>query len=289
MPNLSQLAPLTTKVAALGGLVLVSPQSTIGYLPQALDDDTGADDTADLTPPPSFVFNYEGQNVLQLESDITDHFSEDNLPLEDQIALKPVIYTVQGFIGELTDIAPAFLAPIQFAADKLTTIGAYAPQLSTTALLAYTEAFFLYQTAAAVGNTAVSAWARITDSGESVIGSDGIEISSNQTKQQVALQQLYGYWNERRLFTIQTPWAILEDMAILKVRAVQESETTEVSEFAVDFKMIRTASTETAGGLISNIPQGRLKSQSSGLTDQGTSSPLSSIGLGNGLSQMGVV
>lgn len=288
MPNLSQLAPITTAATALANLVLVSPQSTIGLQPQVLDDDDGEGLMSDESPPPAFIFDYEGENVLQLESDITDHYSDENLPLEDQIALKPVIYTVQGFVGELNDIAPSFLKPIKFAADKLTTIGAYVPQLSVTANLAYAEAFFLYQVGRNVANTAVAAWASLTGTGGlSVIGEDGIELSSNQSKQQVALQQFYGYWAERRLFTIQTPWAVLQDMAILKVRAVQDAATDVVTDFAIDFKMIRKASTFIdRSNLTGNISQGRLKSQASKLTNQGASSPIASTSLGDGLSSM---
>ncbi len=287
MPNLSQLAPLTTAATALGALVLVSPQATIGLQPQVLEDDDGDGLMSDESPPPAFVFDYEGENSLELTSDITDHYSDENLPLEDQIALKPVLYTVQGFVGELNDIAPSFLKPIKFAADKLTNIGAYAPQVSVTALLAYQEAFFLYQVGRNVANTAVSAWASLTGTGGlSVIGENGLEISVNQTKQQTALQQFYGYWNERRLFTIQTPWAVLQDMAIQKIRAVQDEKTDSVTDFAIDFKMIRKASTQTLDNSLSNIPQGRLKSQASKLTNQGASSPLSSIGLDEGLSTM---
>ncbi len=287
--NLTALAQATTTATALANLVLVTPKQTVGFQPQNPDSPDDGLAVTVLPPPNAFLFAYEGENVLQLESDITDHYVEDNTAIEDNIALKPPLYTVQGFVGELDDVAPGFLQPVKFAADKLTAIGAFAPQLSATALIAYSEALFLYQTAANVANSAVAAWSTVTgQGGESVIDGEGIDLADNQSKQQVALQRLYGYWAERRLFTIQTPWAIFQNMAIHKIRAIQEADTDKVTNFAIDFKLIRKASTLTTGN-VSATAQGRLQSQSSGVTNQGTSTPTSSISSTTGMTQMGIV
>lgn len=272
--NLSTLAPITTKATALSNLILVSPQQTKGYQPQ-----NSASSTAQQ--PPAFLFDYEGEQSVSLESDITDHFIEDNTAIQDQWALKPETVTTHGFIGELNNIPPKALKLLQSLADKLTTISAYTPSLSATALIAYNEAFFLYQTAANAANSAVSAWSSINGTGgENVIGSTGLQgnvfnantgqISNNQNKQQVAFQQFYGYWNSRTLFTVQTPWAIFQNMAILRLRALQDAETRVISDFEVVFKMMRFASTETT---ITTLQQARAGTQSAPLVDFGTTTP----------------
>lgn len=287
MPNLSSLGTFTTAATALSNLVLVSPQSTIGYQPQTPDNDDGTPSTAEQAP--AFLFHYEGEQTVTIESDITDHFIEDNTALQDQIALKPVIITTHGFIGDLNDVTPTFLKPLKFAADKLTVIGAYAPALTETGLLAYAEAFQLYQVASNAADSAVAAWNTVTgQGGESVIDGEGITPESNQTEQQTAFQQFYGYWSERRLFTIQTPWAVFKDMAIKSLRAIQDAETNSITDFDVTFKMIRTAETiATAAG--TNVSMsGQAATQASGLTDLGVSSPSPSIGLAQGLAGMGV-
>lgn len=280
-PSLTALAPITTAATALSNLVLVSPQTTVGYQPQNPNDPNST------ARPPALLFHYEGEQVVALESDITDHFIEDNTAIQDQVALKPETITTHGFIGELNDIAPPALAILQKAAQKLTTISAYTPTLSATALIAYNEAFLLYQVAANAANSLVSAWDTINGTGgESVINSAGIQLQSNQSRQQVAFQQFYGYWRSRTLFTVQTPWAVFQNMAIKSLRAIQDAETRVITDFEVSFKMIRTAATATSNSVASG-QQGRAVAQASGLVDLGTSTPVSSISLTQGLSNMG--
>ncbi len=285
--NLSALAPATTAATALSNLVLVSPQSTTGYQPQNPSNNDGTPSTAQQ--PPSFLFNYEGEQTVVIESDITDHYVEDNTAVQDQIALKPEMVTTHGFVGELNDVPPFALQLLKTAAEKLTTISAYVPQLSITANIAYSEAFLLYQVASNAANAAVAAWSSISGTGgESVIGSGGLQASSNQTKQQTAFQLFYGYWRSRTLFTVQTPWAVFQNMAIKSLRAIQETDSRVITDFEVSFKMIRNAATFTLGASSSISFGGQLKAQAAPLTDLGTSSPVDSTSLAGGLSSMGV-
>lgn len=289
--NLSSLGPITTAATALSNLVLVSPQSTVGYQPQNPPSADGSPSVAQQ--PPAFLFHYEGEQTVVLESDITDHFIEDNTSIQDQIALKPETITTHGFIGELNDIPPAALALLKTAAEKLTVIGAYAPQLSETALIAYSEAFLLYQVGANALNSAVSAWSSIGNAitgsnGQSVVGSNGLTVESSQNKQQTAFQQLYGYWRNRILFTVQTPWAVFQNMAIKTIRPIQSAETDVITDFELTFKMIRMARNITLNGGNPISLGGQLNSQAAPETDLGTSSPTSSIGLSQGLAGMGV-
>jgi hypothetical protein len=176
-------------------------------------------------------------------------------------------------------------------------ISAYTPVLSETALIAYTEALFAYQVAANAVNSAVNAWATVNQApGENVIGPNGLQpgafnpttgvISNNQTKQQVMFQQFFGYWNSRTLFTVQTPWAVFQNMAVEDVTPVQDETTRMVTEYSITFKMIRTTSTLTLAAPI--ILAGRADEQASPLNNIGTTTPTSSISLTSGLSQTGV-
>lgn len=273
--NLSQLSNVTTAATSLANLILVSPQQTIGYQPQNAPSYAG--NTA--KPPPAILFNYEGEQAVTLKSDITDHYVENNTAIQDQIALKPETFVTQGFIGELNDIAPAALQPLKTIAEKLTTIGAYVPQLSETATLAYAEAFLLYQTGAALANSAVATWSSINGSdftgGQGVINGSGLADGNKktQTKQQIYFQQFYGYWRNRTLFTIQTPWAVFQDMAIESLRAIQDAETRMISDFEVTFKLMRFASTQVlvTPQLNSSNFQGRGGSSAAAEVDLGTS------------------
>ncbi len=269
--NLSALTPITTAATALSNLILVSPQKTIGYQPQ--NAPSWKRDTTQQ--PPALLFNYEGEQTVALSSDITDHYIEDNTAVQDQIALKPERITTSGFVGELNDIAPAALQPLKTIAEKLTTVTAYVPQVSTTAQLAYANAFQLYQVAQNALNSAVSTWASINGTpSQSVINGSGIQTAPNQTKQQIYFQQFYGYWKNRQLFTVQTPWAIFQDMAIESLRAVQDAETRVITDFEVTFKLMRFASTQLVQNqqlYDNNNFQGRAFNQGAPTVDLGTS------------------
>ena len=287
MGNISALAQATTAATALSNLILVSPRNTIGYQPQSQPNPLGSPQQ----PPPPLLFHYEGDQSARLKSDITDHYVEDNTARQDQIALHPPMVTTHGFIGELNNVPPAALAAVKAIADKLTGISAYSPGLSVTALEAYNTAAQLYAVGQNAANSAVAAWNTVNNAisggssgGESVITSQGtIVLQKNQTEQQVMFQQLFGYWSNRFLFTVQTPWAVFQNMAIDDIIAVQDATTQVITDFNVIFKQIRIASTQVAGTLDPTNLQNRAAYQASSVVNQGTNSPTPSIPFTSGL------
>lgn len=273
--NLEQLSNTSNTATGLNNLILVTPQQTIGYQPQNYP--TFKNDKSALSP--ALLFNYEGEQSVMLTSDVTDHYIENNSSIQDMVALKPEMYTVQGFVGELNDIAPAAITLIKTANEKLTAIGAYSPSISLTAELAYAKAFQAYQIASSVVNSAVGTWASINGGGGSgdqgVINGGGLQNGDKktQTQQQIYFQQFYGYWKSRTLFTIQTPWAVFQDMIIMGLKAVQDAETKMISDFEITFKLMRFASTilVATNQLNSNNFEGRGEASASAETDLGTS------------------
>lgn len=257
---LSPFASATTTAQGLSNLVLVTPQDTVGYQPQNAPNPDGSPNTAPLQP--TLLFHYEGEQSLVIESDITDHFIEDNTAIQDHIALKPEIVNVHGFIGELNDVVPKSLASLKAAANKLTAVSAFIPSLSITAINAFNQAVQAYAVVQNVAAAATSAFNQL--SGTS---------SKTQTKQQIMLQQFYGYWATRTLFTVQTPWGVFTDMAIKSIRAIQDGDTRMISDFEVSFKKMRFTNTVALGGTAIKLDQsGRAKNQSGSLVDFGIGS-----------------
>jgi hypothetical protein len=291
--DLSALSNVTTTIPALSSLILVSPQRTVGYRPQNPPGTTDTDTGAIPTPsPPALLFHYTGEERVDLESDITDHYAEDNIAYQDMIALKPETVTVKGFIGELNNVLPAYLSDLKTAADKLALVGAYAPQVSLTAIEIYNAAFQVYQTVVNAVTAGMSTYNLITGGGgENVIGAAGLgsaftassgRIGNWQTKQQTAFQQFYGYWRARYLFTVQTPWAIFENMAIARLQAVQEEGSSVVTDFMVTFKMIRLVKSAFDPTAL----QGRAGAQGAPLADGGTASPTDSASFSDKLQDL---
>ena len=186
--------------------------------------------------PPALLFHYEGEQGAAAQYDITDHFVEDNTARQDQIATRPIVVRTEGFIGELNDVAPFFLQPLQILAQKLSVIGAYTPQLTQSAQLAYNEAFAAYQAVNNAINTVSGLSNFLTGTGgENVINSTGTnqnfnaatgQVGNGQNKQQTYFQLFLGYSQALATFTVQTPWAILENMVIQNLRPFKTPKPT---------------------------------------------------------------
>lgn len=284
--NVTQVSNAATAVSALANLVLASPTSVQGYQPQPPPGISGINTL--LGNPPTLMFHYEGEQTATFESEITDHYIEDNTAIQDQIALKPTIVTTRGYIGELNNILPSFLLPLETAANALLIVDAYTPTLTQKGETDYADAVLAYETVNAVANAAVAAFTSLSNA---FGGPDAGEIGSNtnvytvgsgiQNLQQSMFQSFYGYWNTRTLFNVQTPWAIFDNMAIQSVKAIQDAETQVISTFEVTFKQIRTSTTSLTGGLLSS---GRAATQSAPETSGGTSTASGSADQGSNIS-----
>lgn len=241
MADLSSVASLTSGITSISNLVLVTPTSVVGYQPMSGTKSAGN----------ALVFQTEGENTVSLESEITDHAIDSNSQVQDHVAVRPETITVQGFIGELSDMIPnaklaALAAQVQ---QKMTTLSAYAPALTNEAIQAYNEAFYAYQLGAAAVSAGATTLNTLTgSSGAVVIGASGIDSSAKaapQNKQQQMFQQFYTYWRNRVLFTVQTPWANFTNCAILRLRSIQDQETQLITSFEITFKPLRFVNTVT--------------------------------------------
>lgn len=278
---MADLSAITSAIGTASGILVVSPQKTTGYQPQSV---SGA---ATL---PSLIFHYEGEQTVSLTNDITDHYVEDNTAVQSNIAIRPIEITTQGFVGELLDFVPAnstlgaAAAAVQTAAQKLTLLASYTPALSVTALTAYNNALFAYQTLSALANSAISTYQSIAGAGgTSVINGTTLTPQPSQNNQQTYFQQFFLYSTNRTLFTVQTPWAIFQNMAIKSLRAVQDAETNQISDFEITFKQMRFATSSTAfstsaGTLTSDNSEGRNSNQSESLTDYGQANTGPAVG-----------
>lgn len=260
------LGVIATTVNQAANVILVNPKKNKGITPQPTVNPNGGTTTAQPDQPQSFLFHVPGEDNIRLQSDITDNAVEDNTSLQDQIALKPITINTAGYIGELNNVTPPELELLKLAADRLTTLGPFVPVISASATRAYNAASQAYAAAVLAKNTAVSAW-------NSIVGGDAAQT---QTKQQVAFNQFLGYYNARQLFTVQTPWAIFENMAILTLAATQDEDTRMVTHFEITFKQLTFAKSIVS----TTIGQGRANAQLGKLIDKGFQKPVPGPTLG---------
>lgn len=184
-------------------------------------------------PPPGiagFLLSVVDDDRVELESDITNHYTEENSPVQDHIALQPERVTVTGAVAELVKANPT-PKRITESPNPLPIIANMTPALAPAA---ETQQETYVETVAGDQNA-------VTDT-QSLYGYYQARLPQqpNQTKQQVAFGYLYQLWKGRQTFSVETPWGFFTNMAILSVSASQGPVSRMVSDFSVTFQKIRT-------------------------------------------------
>lgn len=211
-------------------------------------------------PPPGiagFIFDVVNDDGSELESDITDHFTEENNSVQDHIALRPEIVTVSGSIAEVVRAMPT-AKRITAVTNPLPIIPSLTPVLAPGAEAAQV----------ATVETAAQEQASITTT-QSLYGyyQSRLPQQPNQTKQQVAYGYLYQLWKGRQLFSVETPWGFFTNMAVQSIAARQGPDSRFVSDFDITFKKIRTVKSIT---IVPGLLAGRATFQWAPTTQNGT-------------------
>lgn len=324
---------------------MITPTPTIPTdSPSIYDQLTTLERSAIVRPnnPPrgiaGFLFDYDAEQFLELASEITDNYIEDNTAIADNITLLPERVTLRGLIGELTDqdttlptpaptpaplpLIPGLFPPFSVAADvsfapklganvanagaALSVTGAIGPAAADSILrtvngelskvISPSQAVQAAVAAAITsavktisgGNapTGAAITAAINTAVGNVIGSsltpdvtsliaqsvnsslsttsgtnpgptagaastlyeyyqNRSPLQQGETSQGLAVGYFYQMWRARQTFSIETPWGIMNNMAIQNVRAEQPEETKSSTQFSVTFKKIRVAGSVT--------------------------------------------
>ncbi len=210
-------------------------------------------------PPPGvagYLFNIVTDDAVDLESEITDHYIEDNTAIQDHIALKPELISVRGLVAELAGIQ-ATQVTISQQPKALPSILGYLPVLTPGA----TQVNIQQNVEPERQRAAIS------DS-QSLFGyyNSRAPQEPNQTKQSYVFGYFYQLWKGRQLFSVETPWGIWNNMAIMSLNATQGEDTRTVSDIRIQFKRISKVETVTItpGNLA-----GRATLQRSGVAQNG--------------------
>lgn len=179
-----------------------------------------------------FVFDIVDEETVSIDSDITDHYVEDNKAIQDHVALRPERFTVRGFIGELSQLFPSRLLEVVTKVQRLVNLAVYQPTLTPQAS----------QENAKVENDNIQKLTPL-DTAQNLY-----DIFTNKnttaTKQQRGFNFFYSMYLTRQFFIVETPYNIFTDMMIESLRVTQGSDTNIISDFGITFKKIRTADTE---------------------------------------------
>lgn len=246
--------PYAVKVSSLSNLVDLASTAGEMYLvaPEEIESEV-------------YIFDTRSDESVELQSDITDNWVEDNTTRQDHIALKPIQFTLTGYVGELTNKLPTEFSELQKydIPAKTSSLSPFLPNLTTQAQYVFNRTEELYKIYEKANRTAsrLDQWFR-----------DGqtLPVPITATKQAQVFAKFYELWATRQLVSVYTPFGVYNSMAILSVHATQEEETKSISKFEVTFKEVRAA-----GMLIDTEDEkkfaGRTAAQMSKQVDKGTS------------------
>ena len=207
-----------------------------------------------------FIFDVPGNDSVNIDWDVTDHFTESNSFLNDHKVKKPITITLSGFIGELVFRSPDGVeGATQELSNRLETVEAYLGDFTPGAVQ---EAQRVVQQA----QSAASAINQTLDKAQDIVGffeGEGPEESA----QQKAYNQLESLGDEVKL-SVQTPWKFFDDLTITGLGFNQDGETGDITDISVTLKQIRVSDTKIVDFDQDQFPV-REKVQSAPAEDQG--------------------
>jgi hypothetical protein len=182
-----------------------------------------------------FVFDIPETENVTLNAQITDHYSEENLAIQDHVAFDPIKITLVGRVGELVYYRYKYLDYIETVLNRLGPLGVLKPTQSIAV-----------QRQLALAQRAMSAY----ESASKVYG-DLKQLFSNEpalNMQQKFYKAMADLFENRALITVETPWKTFDNMIIESISADQDNSTATESTFSITFKQLRIVGTKTNVG-----------------------------------------
>lgn len=196
-----------------------------------------------------------GNETISAGSDVTDHYVETNVAFQDHITRKPLVYTVEGEIGELAyynkDLNNSM---IQGLTTKLTPITTFLPSVSKKMYGVMDKATKVLDLVDSVDNF-VTKWVKL-------FKGDTSTLQSN------AFCYLLSLWYIRKPITIQTAWRKLSNYVITNIEFNQPRETRDKTKIKISFKEFRQVQSRTTPFSLSKF-RARDLEQKSSLVDLG--------------------
>ena len=182
-----------------------------------------------------FIFDLKEDYRLNLNSDITDHYVENNKAIQDHIALRPVTIEVSGKVAEVNLNTPYDeQSEIDVAKKTLNAIDSYYNRLGSLPQFAPN----IVNQARDITNTTKSVYNTYKTFSSFIKKSKG---EQQQTRQSKIVSRFKQYWESRTKFVIVTPYCVLDNMYILDFSANQPKNTKYVTDIKIKFKQIREA------------------------------------------------
>lgn len=193
-------------------------------------------------------FSIVEEDSLNLQSQITDNYIENNTAVQDHIALSPVVITLRGYVGEvefkpptvftnyLTDKINSYTSNTLgiTVSDKLGALSALLPPVDNVNQMARNAVQYV--------ESSFNRYKRIYNQLMSLSKKGQKQVT--ESVQQYVAKNLKEMWENRTLVEVVTPYGLYKNMAIQSITLTQGNTTTQ-SELSVSLKQINFAETQT--------------------------------------------
>lgn len=205
------------------------------------------------------AFDVYEEHKIELQSDITDHYTEKNTAVQDHIAVKPLICTLRGYVAELVNERADPKGEFVELFQKLTVINSYVPQVTQQARQVKNLLTGQKQDKVKLLDDSIGTGVDLFKTFK--------ELNPPKTKQAKAYNFIKALFDAKQLVGIDTPFGFLKNMAIQNVVIIQGNNEFE-SDLSVTLKQVRFANTQVVD-FKENQYQNRTNNQRAETKDKG--------------------
>ncbi len=211
-----------------------------------------------------FKFHLPKREQIKLQSDITDHYTDLNAPVQDHIARKPITISMNGLQGEYFYSVNKIEDAIATITPTLALVKEFLPKLPDA-----TKKYLAQKYQSITGKSEVPEALQTPLNAHDLtkmdlfnLFQDLYKLKSAQTRAFLFFEAL---WQSEALFTVETTWKRYDNMAITDVTPVRD-ENADITDFTVSFKQMNFTTS-----LVRTLEQAvsRTKGQLEPITDKG--------------------
>ncbi len=200
-----------------------------------------------------FKFNIPKSELVKMQSDITDHYTDANRPIQDHIALSPIIITLNGLHGEyfhsvnpIEDTLAKVVPTMRLVAEFLPKISPVTQKIKTDYINKTKEMATKYNVSDPKNLENIDKF----QAAKEVTLLNGMDLfklfqelyklKSAQTRAFLFFEAL---WQSKTRFTVETTWKRYNNMVIENLQPLRD-ENADITDFTVTFKQINYAVTQ---------------------------------------------
>lgn len=217
-----------------------------------------------------FKFHVPQSEQVKMESEITDHFMDNNSVLQDHIARKPVTITLNGLQGDYFYSVNRIEDALALITPTLSLVKQFLPKLRNITMqlhLKKTSAKYTYNQKTGQLETKIEANKQNFNAVDMFkIFQEMYKLKSAQTR---AFFFFDAMWKSKALFSVETSWKRYDNMCIQNLIPIRDKNA-DITEFNITFKQISRAQTkyEDLKNAAGRTRQQLIKTQNKG-TDKG--------------------